>query len=385
MNVAGYSTPLHDIVANNHLTRSKVHRPSRQGDWICQSCSNRNFAFRDVCNRCQKRKDSDSSVAPPLSPSSRFTTRKGQALSFNFGSDVSDAVLLGKPQRSESEDLVLERGREGNWRCTVCDNINFAFRGFCNRCKQPQNVFETATVRTSVSLSMPNLESRFFELAEDRSVPIQMNGLHNHSANRGRTRHDSYDAMEFGFMDHDIQTMEDATYMNDYDMTAVTHNGHQPEATSMNLPDHISLSFLDDVSPTDLLPPHSIQRHVSAPAPNTAATAAPGTATATGTATARLRWRDGDWTCGFCGNHNYAMRPHCNRCQKDRKQADPLQVPVVQKTKDKSALEKEKERLRTPKFIARPGDWVCSNCKNVNYSFRERCNRCQGSARLHSI
>ena len=29
------------------------------------------------------------------------------------------------------------------------------------------------------------------------------------------------------------------------------------------------------------------------------------------------------------------------------------------------------------KFVERNGDWVCSNCKNLNFAFRKECNRCK--------
>lgn len=32
--------------------------PEREGDWVCQSCKNLNFAFRVQCNRCQLPKGS---------------------------------------------------------------------------------------------------------------------------------------------------------------------------------------------------------------------------------------------------------------------------------------------------------------------------------------
>ncbi len=28
-------------------------------------------------------------------------------------------------------------------------------------------------------------------------------------------------------------------------------------------------------------------------------------------------------------------------------------------------------------FTEREGDWVCQNCKNLNFAFRVECNRCQ--------
>lgn len=27
-------------------------------------------------------------------------------------------------------------------------------------------------------------------------------------------------------------------------------------------------------------------------------------------------------------------------------------------------------------FFERPGDWICMNCHNLNFSFRTNCNRC---------
>ena len=28
-------------------------------------------------------------------------------------------------------------------------------------------------------------------------------------------------------------------------------------------------------------------------------------------------------------------------------------------------------------FIERSGDWICKNCKNLNFAFRNECNRCK--------
>ncbi|KAL0379148.1 UNVERIFIED_CONTAM: hypothetical protein Sradi_3220300 [Sesamum radiatum] len=36
-------------------------------------------------------------------------------------------------------------GKEGDWECSGCRNRNYAFRSFCNRCKQPRLLVDTKT------------------------------------------------------------------------------------------------------------------------------------------------------------------------------------------------------------------------------------------------
>jgi len=40
------------------------------------------------------------------------------------------------------------------------------------------------------------------------------------------------------------------------------------------------------------------------------------------------QWRDGDWMCTNCNNHNYASRSNCNRC-KTQKDAPAQSVSVA--------------------------------------------------------
>lgn len=41
-------------------------------------------------------------------------------------------------------------------------------------------------------------------------------------------------------------------------------------------------------------------------------------------------------------------------------------------------LRKEKNAKKSGKkhFTERPGDWICYNCQNLNFTFRTSCNRC---------
>mmetsp|Transcript_18800 Transcript_18800/g.34090 ORF Transcript_18800/g.34090 Transcript_18800/m.34090 type:complete len:150 (+) Transcript_18800:67-516(+) len=123
---------------------------------------------------------------------------------------------------------------------------------------------------------------------------------------------------------------------------------------------------------------------------------------------------EGDWNCVYCNNLNFAFRANCNRCSMPKvtrssgfnyalyltpKQADQevleeltnsgsksIELPslspfyneafmnVPTKAKPLSSrllfIEKENEGVRE-------GDWVCSNCSNLNYGFRQECNRCE--------
>jgi hypothetical protein len=72
------------------------------------------------------------------------------------------------------------------------------------------------------------------------------------------------------------------------------------------------------------------------------------------------------WTCDSCKNINFKSkiiinhldRINCNRCNKP---------------KEEDVNPKQKKRKQ---FVEREGDWRCAKCKNLNFSFRTLCNRC---------
>ena len=47
---------------------------------------------------------------------------------------------------------------------------------------------------------------------------------------------------------------------------------------------------------------------------------------------------------------------------------------MAKKKENKKKLKKKKEKKT---------DWLCLNCNNINYSFREHCNRCGIERQMH--
>lgn len=89
------------------------------------------------------------------------------------------------------------------------------------------------------------------------------------------------------------------------------------------------------------------------------------------------------WICEQCNNFNYDSRSKCNRCG-ILKQAkiinyDLLQTQLTATTTQShvSVDDNEDKGIKMNLNLNYKGDWICSNCSNLNYAFRLTCNRCQ--------
>ncbi len=98
------------------------------------------------------------------------------------------------------------------------------------------------------------------------------------------------------------------------------------------------------------------------------------------------------WICNFCNNFNYENRNKCNRCKRNKS-------PKLLKKKNNNFCNKNvnnnnyldykkiinptssfviiNDKKSQKHFSERIGDWTCFSCKNLNFAFRNVCNRCQ--------
>ena len=86
-----------------------------------------------------------------------------------------------------------------------------------------------------------------------------------------------------------------------------------------------------------------------------------------GTSSEGLEIRPGDWKCLECKNVNFSWRDKCNKCEKHKGDA----VPIMQGSGRSHGS--QRRGLGGP-LEARPEDWVCTTCYNLNFSSRTKCN-----------
>ena len=86
--------------------------------------------------------------------------------------------------------------------------------------------------------------------------------------------------------------------------------------------------------------------------------------------------RDGDWRCSACNNINFSFRTNCNRCQSPRYATDGGDQVQVPPGGGASGGKGGGGRSGVMPGQG-PGDWRCPSCNNINFSFRRACNRCQ--------
>ncbi|KAI4327723.1 hypothetical protein L6164_020149 [Bauhinia variegata] len=306
----------------------------REGDWECSGCNNRNYAFRSFCNRCKQPR-----------------------------------LLVDTKTPADSKWLP----RIGDWICTGCTNNNYASREKCKKCGQPKELAAMPAIAMT-GASFPTY-SHYFSRAPG--------GLEQ--------------KMNFGLMGNG--TPQQSLPLNsNWPVAGADKYGIQP------IPTWPTGGNFGSGLPFD----NSSNQNSSVP----------------------KGWRDGDWMCN-CGFHNYSSRSQCKKCnafppaprtkrlaseelvydwdskrlnightneqQRSHINFEPLlganadpkpgnfpSYPGINSSAAPSLpMPMPFAQVTTPALLGkgakqwRNGDWMCTNCNNHNYASRLQCNRCK--------
>ncbi|XP_056176493.1 RNA-binding protein involved in heterochromatin assembly dri1 isoform X1 [Syzygium oleosum] len=307
----------------------------REGDWECSGCNNRNYAFRSFCNRCKQPR-----------------------------------LLVDTKTPADSKWLP----RIGDWICTGCTNNNYASREKCKKCGQPKEVAAMPAVAMP-GASLPTYSNYFARsrggLEQNMNLGLGLMG--SDAFKQSLPLNSSWSFGEAG--NYEIQASV-------WSLGANSNNPGHPFA-------------------------NPISQYPSVP----------------------KGWRNGDWIC-HCGFHNYSSRSQCKKCNASmtpalgmkRLASDDLvhgwdnkrlnagtQTTGLQQSYPAfdqmlgtgseprtgayssfgSSVAASNIQVQIPHQAATPallgkgakqwrqGDWMCTNCNNHNYASRAECNRCK--------
>ncbi|CAK9320733.1 unnamed protein product [Citrullus colocynthis] len=306
----------------------------KEGDWECSGCKNRNYAFRSFCNRCKQPR-----------------------------------LLVDNKTPPDSKWLP----RIGDWICTGCTNNNYASREKCKKCGQPKEVAAMPAIAIP-GASFPTYSHYFARTQGGLDSKINLGLIGN-----GTSQHL-----------HPLSS--------NWSLGGADKYGIHAAPTFPLVGNNSAISYMSLANQLLSVP---------------------------------KGWRNGDWLCN-CGFHNYSSRAQCKKCNaspqalgmkrlaseelvhhwdnkrlnigpaNEQQQSCPGFEQMMGSSSDPNvglynsyphessnvAPNLEMPMHFPPQATAptllgkgakqwRNGDWMCTNCNNHNYASRLQCNRCK--------
>ncbi|XP_062185805.1 RNA-binding protein involved in heterochromatin assembly dri1-like [Phragmites australis] len=313
----------------------------REGDWDCGGCGNRNYAFRSLCNRCKQPR------------------------------------LLVDPHTPRDSKWLP---RAGDWICTGCSNNNYASRNNCKKCGLPKEEAAMPAFQMA-GMAMPayaNYIARLQSIAASGykmnfgmagNSPLQQQLLANANWSYGLAGR--YGMQSSGWPFGSSNTNQFAGVPKDWrngdwlcscgfhnyssrtqckECNAPVPSG-MPSTTMKNTTSDASSTLrtkrlaseelANDWDNKRLNPGNASYPLSTAGSDNLFLGIEQGAGSSNGQAAYSkfdngssmalasgqvmpglmgkgAKWREGDWMCSNCNNHNYASRAFCNRCKNQK-------------------------------------------------------------------
>jgi len=263
----------------------------RPGDWICGACGNHNFASRQVCNKCGgPRTDDGSGAGLPSAYGPAYGAAHSAQPSSAMAGPYGRPAYVGGSGSGGAGGPVREM-KEGDWMCPSCGNHNFASRVKCNKCNTLREGMKEGDWICR-SCKHHNFAKNYScqKCAAPRTPEGGKCGGGGGGGGKGG-------GMMMQQNPYAFQMMMQQAYMAGKGGMAFPYGGYGGMPMMM------------------------------------------------GSGSSSKGMKEGDWMCPACGNHNFASRTNCNKCQALR-----------------------------PGY--KHGDWTCQNCRAHNFASRTSCLKC---------
>ncbi|KAL6582747.1 hypothetical protein OROMI_004825 [Orobanche minor] len=316
----------------------------RIGDWICNGCTNNNYASREKCKKCGQPKELAAMPAVaipgasvPTHPTYFARVQEGTGQLSNVGSfhpsmslssswpgggtgehrnqptgpyglqpasnwPLGDSSISGISFAGHSNQpftVPNSNGwRTGDWMCT-CGFHNYSSRAQCKKCNAPSSI---STPSSLVNSAVTALGTK--RLASEEFV----HNWDNKRLNAGQQPCSGFESFQ----------IHGGSEFNSMYPAAASGNTVVPPNWQVNL----------QVPRVPAIPTllgkgnYSMEKHDLDVQDQLS-----GTSAGKHACLSTKQWRDGDWMCSNCNNHNYASRAECNRCKSEREvPAEPVSV-----------------------------------------------------------
>jgi len=288
----------------------------RPGDWTCPACFDLQFARNAACRRC--------GTPRPGSPGGSVPGQQAMTAATFYG-PPGEAVVASGGRGGGGLEM-----RPGDWICPRCNDHVFAKNDACRRCSTPRPTGNGSQAAGS---------------ANGYTKPIDWNS----SPAAVESGHGSVPATAAGGV-----------------------AGHAPVARPGDwiCPSCNDLQFARNAScrRCGQMNPSSGgfgQQQIMA-MPCSGGGAGGYGVSGYGGAGAELELRPGDWICPRCNDHVFARNSACRRCSTPRPATDAGSYTQA------SYAPTAGGNLQSMK----PGDWICPQCKDLQFARNTACRRC---------
>eukprot|EP00930_Biecheleria_cincta_P001263 TRINITY_DN102403_c0_g1_i1.p1 TRINITY_DN102403_c0_g1~~TRINITY_DN102403_c0_g1_i1.p1 ORF type:complete len:516 (-),score=62.66 TRINITY_DN102403_c0_g1_i1:57-1604(-) len=270
------------------------HKP---GDWTCSSCGDHQFARNASCRKCGAPKDESDNFQTPASP-------RGRATEYQFEVD--------RPPRSSSMDVTKGKGgfKDGDWMCEACGDHQFARNDSCRKCGMVRSVVASNNQESKAGdWICPNPDCR--DLQFERNMTCRRCGEAKPSAAGPAAFGKGKSSAHF-----QLQTKGAGKMPSEPPQSSAWSRVARADSRSERHHPSAQASFQPRED--------------------------------------RSGFKEGDWICEACGDHQFARNDTCRKCG------------VVRSV------------VASNNQTSKAGDWICPNpdCRDLQFERNMSCRRC---------